>query len=275
MPAGCVSNIIQPDPTPLDGESRACPDWSDYAIVLDRAVTGGRVDYRILLHDPLALRRAVSRLAQCGPKSSPLSFTTDNARLAYWINTYNVLVLRGVVAALRRSGPHAPDAPLPERVSLDVERGVRFIVDGETASAADVRERVLTLAREDWRVRFALCDGKAGGPPLVGAPFLPDLFDYQIDNCVRDALRHPQIVSIDHGAQRLHVWRELSGLRDRLVTDFERRTGAGRATLINVLLEWSEDDQRRALNSAIGYSEHALPFDDHVNHAPQAPATSS
>jgi hypothetical protein len=135
-----------------------------------------------------------------------------------------------------------------------LERDYAFIIDGRQVTPAELRRRALELAGSDWRVRFALCDGRAVGPPLWGRPLLGDLLDGQLNQIVQASIASDAVVAVDHGERKLLIlWSGFYDIRDRLVAEYEQKTGARGATILNVLLEWADPDRRFVLNSAIGY----------------------
>lgn len=260
-------NSAESIPATQASSSPADFDWSDYALCLRSAVRDDGVDYTPLLNDPAPLDRALSRLARRGPNLMPQLLATSADRTAYWINAYNAAVLRGVVELIREHRGRAGPQAMPDRQAQAVETSFAFVIDGQKLRPADLRRRALDSAGDDWRVRFALCNGRVVGPGLQRHPFLGDVLDTQLDDAVRGAMARPGVVRIDHGEQQLVIWRGLAELRALLVNDFRRRTGAPDANLFNVLIEWAAPEHRRLLNRAVGYDEVLMPDDNRINHA--------
>lgn len=224
-------------------------------LVLRRAVRGGGVDYDALAEDPLPLQHFLTRMAVVGPNSTPEAFPTDADRLAYALNVYHGCVLQAIVARRQSTWPR------------DQDRGYRFLIDGRRQTPAEMRETVMRLAGKDWRVRLAVCGGRRGDPPLADKPYLGSILSPQLNQQVRRALAHSSVVRIDHSLQHLYLGRSLYQLRGALIADFESRTGARNATILNVLLEWTPPDRRFILNSAIGYDVVQVPYDAATNDA--------
>lgn len=272
--SGCGPKLISlpadsPNPPPATQTSSGPTafDWSDYALCLHRAVRDDGVDYAALLDDPAPLDRALSRLARCGPNLSPRFFAKPADRTAYWINAHNAAVLRGVVELIREHRRRAGPRAMPDRQARDVETSFAFILDGEKLRPADLRRRALDSAGNDWRVRFALCDGRVVGPGLQRRPFLGDVLEVQLNDAVRDEMARPGVVRIDHGEQQLVIWPGLAQLRPMLVAELRRKTGAPNLSFFNVLLDWAAPQRRRLLNRAVGYDEVLMPDDSRINHA--------
>ena len=156
----------------------------------------------------------------------------------------------------------ASDDGIPARLPTGPDRRFRFLLDGRLRTPADMAEEAIRFAGADWRVRFALYSGRGDGPALCGRVFLPGMLDEQLDHVTREALQSERVVRIDHGVEkRLLLWRGLYEIRDRLVRDYEARFKTGDATILNVILEWSDRFRRETLNSAVGYAEAVMPAD--------------
>jgi hypothetical protein len=193
------------------------------------------------------LERFLARIAVVGPTRTPEQFAGRESRLAYAINVYNAAVLRSVME-LAKGGMSPRDLP------AGFEHRFRFRVDGRWTTPGQLRKEALALAADDWRVRLALCDGHLIGPPLPRRVILPDLLDGQLNEIARTALTGEHVVAISHGEyKQLQLCDDLYDAADRLVTDYERRVGAQGATMLSVLLEWSDRPRRETLNSAVGY----------------------
>lgn len=250
---GCVPRTIEPPAGAFSVNQPPKIDWSDWGATLSQAGPENRVDYQRIIEDPQPLDRFLARVAVVGPRSTPEQFPDRNSKLAYAINCYNATILRSIRAL-------AGDGTAPSKLPPDLERGYRFRIDRALVTPADLRREAEALAGDDWRVRFAMCDGRWVGPPLRRHPFLADLLDAQLNEVTRTALADPQVVAIDHGAfKQLLLWSGLYEVRDRLVADYERRYHTADATVLSVVLEWSDRERRQTLNSAVGYDVAMMP----------------
>jgi hypothetical protein len=255
---GCAGGTIEPVGEFIPGGAAPALDWSDWGLTLDRAVAGEKVDYARLLEDRRPLDRFLALVSRVGPQTTPAQFATQDDRLAYAINCHNATILRSVLALAR--GGKAPSS-LP----WDLEGRFRFRIDGRLQTPADLRAEAESLAGSDWRVRFTLTDATMSGPPLPRTVFLGDLLDAQLSRVTRLALLAPQVVRIDHGENEMLLWRGLYEIRDRLIRDYESRTHAQDASILNVLCEWSDRYRREALNCAVGYEVALMPTDRRPN----------
>jgi len=266
FPASCGPRLVRPAETGPPSNPTSVVDWSDWGVVLNRTVTGGGVDYSRLGADgAMRMDRLLTMLAQVGPVRTPHLFGRLQDRLAYFVNAYNIAVFQSVCELLRRSRPSPWDL-------ATMDRAYAFVIDGRQRTPADLRREALTLAADDWRVRLALCDGRSVGPPLWPRPILADLLDAQLNQIVRGAVESDSVVAVHHGEEKqLALWSGLYEMRGRLVADYEDRTGARGATILNVLLAWADEDRRAALNAAVGYDVVAMADASELNIAKPPP----
>ena len=233
-------------------------DYSDWALTLSRCVRGDNIDYVGLKTRPESLRAFIDQIARVGPRTTPDQFPDARAEAAFLINAHNAILLHEIITETRG---------MPERrVTLDPWTGGG--VDNRHMTLAALRSRIADLLNDDWRIRFVLFDARRDGPPLRPRPILPDTLEAQLNQITRAALTRPQVVRIDHGTQRLLLWRGLFEIRARLIADYERRYHTTDATVLSVLLDLADVDRRVVLNTAIGYAVDALPADDRLAIAP-------
>ncbi len=267
---GCAARTIEPRAVVPPSVETDRFDSSDWGLALSRAVVGTKVDYAKLLENPEPLERFLARMAQSGPVSSPRAFPDRDSQLSYFINCYNAMVVRSILALAR-------DGVLPREAPADIEDRFRFRVDGRRQTPADLRRLVRELAGEDWRVRLALCDGRRTGPPLPRHAFLPEMLDAQLQEVARSALAADGVVTIDHGERkRLLVWRGIFEIKDRLLADYARTMHTRDPQLTSFLLAWADRPRRGLLNSAIGYDVVRMPDSAELNAvslSPQQPAS--
>ncbi len=223
-------------------------DWSDWGAFLSAAATADGISRDGVAQQRHRLHRFLSMLSEVGPSRTPRLFTSREAKLAYFINAYNATIQYVNDAMLLKS------MPMPWRDARR-ESAYGFTIDGARRTPADLLREAIKLAGDDWRVIFALADGRAIGPPLWKRPYLGDMLDGQLDDAVRRAIASPRVVAMSHtDVKRLELWWRLYELRDRVVADYETRTGAKGAAVLNALLHWAEPLRRAELQGAVGYA---------------------
>lgn len=239
-------------------------EWSDYAAVLRDGVRPDGVDYAAVIAARATLDRALAALARVGPTATPALLSEPGAVTAFWINAYNAAILRANAQLMAPDRADNRATALPLRTLEPAESAFSFEVDGRSLTPAAMRAAALAAAGDDWRVHFALCDGTRGGPALRATPYLSDALDMQLNEALSAAFDQPQLVFIDHAAQRLGLW---GGWYDAPPVRTAAARGADR--LFACLLDLASPAQRRRLNTAIGYDLYTIAGDPRANHAAQ------
>lgn len=162
---------------------------------------GENVDYAALRTNTLYedFRRCTGKLRAFDPSALP----DKNARLAFWINLYNTVVLDGVIAMrVRRS-------IMERRVGVTFLRQAAYIVGGQRMSCDDIEHGILRANRGhpfypgrqfgpsdprlkwvikplDARIHFALNCASRSCPPI--RVYSPENLDSQLDLATRSYL---------------------------------------------------------------------------------------
>ncbi|NJK89646.1 MAG: DUF547 domain-containing protein [Myxococcales bacterium] len=127
-----------------------------YARVLDRHVERGLVDYAGLARDRADLDAYVDAI---GRASLPAS---KEAKIAFYIDAYNALVLRSVLDA------HRPDSVLKVEGFF---AGRTHRVAGQEVTLDALEKKVLNPLAKDPRTHFVLVCAALGCPPLDDVPY--------------------------------------------------------------------------------------------------------
>ena len=162
-------------------------DLALYARLLERHtrsvddVAGTRVDYAALRGDP-AWRALLASLA-----AAPEPPASDrDARLAYWINAYNILAIDVVVA-------HWPVASIRDVGSL--LRPV-WKIDAGTASgrvlSLDAIEHGILRPMGEPRIHLAIVCASTSCPSLAREPYRAERLDAQLDAAARGFVANPE-----------------------------------------------------------------------------------
>lgn len=228
----------------------------------------GTVDYtRLAGADAFAELAAAARSLP----DARLDLPTDAARIAFWVNLYNVLMLHGVVAlGIRRSVMEVPSffARVAYRVgghtlTLDeIENGVLrrnspHPVTGRRLFTAGDPRHALAPARLDPRIHVALVCGAKSCPPI--ALYDAERLDAQLHTATTGFVASG--VSIDHAARRVTI---------PLVFRYYERDFGGPAGVREFVVRHGDGAQRDALAraSAAAYRTGYSRYDWRLNARP-------
>ncbi len=212
-----------PDAQPPDGFSHQTLESLLRRFVDDL----GRVDYERWLKDAAArveLDAYLASVAAISPESRPARFPTQNDRLAFWLNAYNALVIKAVLAHWPLESVTDVKAPIEVVRGLGFFAKLRFVVGGKTYSLYEIEKERIGESFEDPRVHFVL--NCASGSCPVLRPELPkgaDLEPYLADAAQR-FVGEERNVRIDH-AQRSVVLSDIFRMYEQEFLNDQRRRG--------------------------------------------------
>lgn len=182
--------------------------------ILDLYVRDGLVYYRALRVERSALDRYVLSL-----RAAPAGFDgwSTGQRIAFWLNSYNALVLRTVVDHY----PIRGDFPLYPADSIRQIPGafddVRYTVAGR-ALTLDAIESSVLASLDDPRVFLALGRGAVGSGRLRSEAYSAERLEEQLTAVVEEFATEPWGVVLDRLAETVRVspifgWRREAFIR--------------------------------------------------------------
>jgi hypothetical protein len=140
-------------------------------------------DYAAVKQDPADLNAYVKSLGEVSPKSAPARFPTREAKLAYWINAYNALMVNAVVKAypvksVRDMGP-----------LFGVFRKKEHLAGGVRMSLDDIEHRTIRAEFNEPRIHFALVCASVSCPGIPRHAFVPGTLESQLEEAAVQFVR--------------------------------------------------------------------------------------
>jgi peroxiredoxin len=163
----------------------------------------GQVDYDHWKSHPehvKGLEAHVRRLLATPPHAEPELYPDAASQLAYWLNLYNALVIREVLARW-------PLASVRDVPSLGPGFGhggrgffydLSFEVGGRRMSLLDIETTIIRTHFQDARTHFAMSCGTRSCALLPRQAFDPHELDTQLENAARTFVNDRRNVSVDH-----------------------------------------------------------------------------
>ena len=200
LAAACSTQL--PAPTLTAAPSAAAP-LDSYARVLQRYVDErGRTDFQGVARDRAPLDDYVAYVYRTSPENNPEQFPTQDARLAYYLNSYNALAMYNVV----QSG-------IPASLSGLKKVGFFYFTDvkvgDKTMSLYDYENDVIRQQGEE-RVHFALNCMAAGCPRLPRYPFPSENLDAELDKQAHFFFSESRNLRVDPDKKTVYVSEILS-----------------------------------------------------------------
>jgi hypothetical protein len=244
------ANLMKPDDAALKAAPAAFP-YDDWNALLKKYVDGkGRVDYNALKNsaDDLAkLEKIFAAVAATGPTRHPEQFKSKDAKLAYFLNAYNVLVWKNVLSRL------------PKLTNVDKEKAsffffTKFIVDGKEINLKDLEGDVIRPTFKDGRVHMALNCASGGCPQLPQYAFTPAKADEQLSNEARKFCNESRNAFFDAATRSL----KLSHIFDWYKEDF----GKEPAKVIEWINNYRAADAKIPTDAKISYVDYDWTLND-------------
>lgn len=170
------------------------PDSASFDRILKRFVTeNGKVRYGALRMELEPLTRFVEQIGAVSPDSHPALFPTRAHRLAYWINTYNTLVLwamtKGYPEKKHRLGDSAGQDQFFKRTL--------FKVGGRMRTLDDIETNAIRAQFKEPRIHFAIVCASASCPWLAREAFTAERLEQQLDGRTRLFMNQKPNVRVD------------------------------------------------------------------------------
>ena len=154
----------------------------------------GRVNYTQLKANPEKLERYLDLLAVAKP--TELSY---NAQLAFWVNAYNALVIKGVL-------DHYPTTSVRKvKWFGGFFSRLKFQVAGKTYTLNQIEHGIIRTEFADPRIHFVLVCASASCPPLENSAFSAEDIEERLETATFNFVQNPEHVRIDRAKRRVYL----------------------------------------------------------------------
>ncbi|MET2984098.1 DUF547 domain-containing protein [Aureibaculum conchae] len=130
-------------------------------------VSNGKVDYDALHKNPEKLNEILTIA-----KDFSVEKKDADKYQAFWINTYNISVIKGII------DNYPIKSPLDKSGFFD---RIKYEVGGKKITLDDIQKKVLKAEFNDPRFHFVLVCGALGCPPLISRAYLPKTLEAQLE----------------------------------------------------------------------------------------------
>ncbi|MEH6535089.1 MAG: DUF547 domain-containing protein [Psychroserpens sp.] len=145
-------------------------------------VSNGKVAYSKIHNNPEALNKLVA-LAE----TVSVSKNDVKTYQAFWINAYNISVIKGIVKNFPMK------SPLDKAGFFDK---TKYKIAGESITLNDIENKKLRAQFSDARFHFVLVCGAVGCPPLINKAYQPNTLEAQLQRQAEIALNNPSFIKI-------------------------------------------------------------------------------
>ncbi|MCP4521940.1 MAG: DUF547 domain-containing protein [Cytophagales bacterium] len=154
-------------------------------------VKNGLVDYKAIKQNPTELNALVSQIS-----TMKLSEQKGNTHKAFYINSYNILVIKGIVNNL------------PTKSPLDIAGFFdkkKYKVAGEMMILNDVENKKIRAIYNDARIHFVLVCAAKGCPKIVPYAYKPATLDRQLEERTKVTLNDSTFIRVKANANTVLV----------------------------------------------------------------------
>ncbi|MBL4701931.1 MAG: DUF547 domain-containing protein [Phycisphaeraceae bacterium] len=221
-----------------------------YAQVLAHVVHDGYIDYvRLKSHHMSDLNNYLQLISFVGPKTTPDQFSTNAAKLAYYINAYNATMIKRWIDA----GAGDPQV-LKTHPKVDEKTWFGqyvYCVDGKDVNLGQLEFEGVFGVSKDIRIHASLICGAQSCPPLHDVPYSSDAdtLDAQLETAARNWMGESDGLFID---RQNRVW--MSDVFRYYAKDFASIGG-----MAGLIERWMDDtDMRKPIALAAAKNKHVL-----------------
>ncbi|WP_373518079.1 DUF547 domain-containing protein [Pricia sp.] len=178
---------------------------------LKEYVKDGLVDYKAIHENPDAL----NELVQMAQRLSVSKDKTEEYQ-AFWINGYNLMVIKGIV------DNYPITSPMDIGGFFDREKRT---IGGKEITLNDIENELLRSNFPDEpRFHFVLVCGALGCPPIIAQAYMPATLDAQLEKQTKKALNDPQFIRVEKNkvkVSQIFEWYEKDFTQDgQSIADF-------------------------------------------------------
>ncbi len=166
----------------------------------------GKIDY-------LHLKKSPGELVYILDNASKLStkFDDKDTARAFWINMYNLQVIKGLVDGFPAASVNNIPGFFKEKT---------FTVDNKAITLFEIESKILPEIQKDACIHFVLSTGSNGGVVLMNGAFFPKTVNEQIKQQTKLFINNKNIVKIDSKNKLLDLPKIFEWYNSEFVTYF-------------------------------------------------------
>lgn len=269
---GCAGLAPKQITTPIpENFPRDSFSHSEFENLLQRFVKNGRVNYDAWFSDKsavLALESYVSAIAAYSPENAPERFAKSTDRKAYWLYTYNALVIKSVL-------DHWPlESVTDVKSPLELVKGYgffyqqQFVVGGKIYNLYDIEHQQVFGDDNDPRAHFIL-NCASGSCPLI-RPELPtgDLLEPFLVKATEEFVLDKRNVFIDHQRNVINLSMIFNWYAEDFINDLRRQGIPTERGVLDYLMFVAPEKLKRDLEPAMNYKVTYEEYDWSINKTP-------
>mgnify|MGYP003637054065 CR=1 FL=1 len=146
-------------------------------------VSDGKVDYKAVNKSPELLNSLLEKA-----KSIEVSVSDANTYQSFWINAYNLSVIKGVI------NNYPIKSPLDKKGFFDK---ITYVVGNTSITLNDIENKKLRgVFKKEARFHFVLVCAGLGCPPIINKAYKPSTLEAQLQKQTEIALNNPNFIKV-------------------------------------------------------------------------------
>lgn len=145
-------------------------------------VKEGKVKYKNIHGDKSMLDELVNF---AGAKQK---FSSTSEEKAFYLNTYNILVIKGIINAYPTKGPMEIAGFFDKKT---------YAVNGSSVTLNGIENDIVRKKFNDARIHFALVCGAKSCPPIQSYAFMPAKLDAQLETLTKQSIQNNTFTKVN------------------------------------------------------------------------------
>lgn len=160
----------------------------------NKYVSNGKVDYKSIHDNPKSLKDLMD-------VANNMQVSTSNANeyKAFWINAYNLSVIKGII------DNYPTASPLDVKGFFDK---TKYDLGGTSLTLNDIENNMLRAKFNEPRFHFVLVCGAKSCPPIIAEAYKPSTLEKQLQQQAEKSLNNSSFIKVsDKGAELSEIFK--------------------------------------------------------------------
>ena len=153
-------------------------------------VKAGKVNYKGINNDKKDLDAIVKYVA------TKQKFSSPSEEKAFYLNAYNVLVIKGIINNYPTKGPM-------EIVGFFDKK--QYVINGLNLTLNNIENDIVRKKFNDARIHFALVCGAKSCPPIQSYAFKPEILEAQLEHVTKQSIQNNAFTKLDFKNKKASV----------------------------------------------------------------------
>jgi len=208
-------------------------DWN--SVLSEYVNAQGYVDYQGLKSNSATFDRYIQRIESVSPASNPELFPSKADELAYYMNAYNALVFKGVIAR----GPEEKSVWRGLVSGYNFFVKMKITVGGKRTNLKKLEDDIIRAKYLDPRIHAAINCASISCPRLPQEAFVAATLEQQLDDAMREFVNSDLHVKLDQTRRTAKVSKIFKWFKEDFI-NYEKSNGNLQPSLMHYINQYRE-----------------------------------